>query len=630
MDYRSFGPPGSHTQIGATGVRWWRESGDDLVHGITSTIDFLQKHQAPRLTQYMVSTRLYGNLALVGLNGLTYSKLAAVTNALRERISYNICSSVTDTIVAKMAKNKPKPLFLGNGADYRIKRKAQKLNQYCDGIFYENHAHDLGCEAFRDACIWGTGAIKVFACNGRVRFERVLTHELYVDEVEGFYGYPRQMHHVKAIDREVVAETWPGHDAAIRACTGLHGDDLGSSPNISDMIQVRESWHLPSGPDAKDGKHIISIDNAVLFSEPWTKEYFPFALVRWVKRPYGFWGQGVVERLQNIQLEINKLLWVVQRAMHLGAAYKVFLRSGSKVVKEHINNEIGAIVEYTGDAPPQYVVPPLVPGEVYEHLMRLQQLGFQQEGVSMMSAASTKPSGINSGRGLRELDDIETDRFAVAGHSYENLYLDLARLAIDCAKDIAEEEGGYEVRSTERNFVQTIDWKDIDLSKDEYVMQCYPVSSLPDDPAGRLETITEYMQAGILSIRQGRRLLDFPDLDRVEGLANAEEDLLTSLLEKIVDDGKYVGPTPYDDLALARELALQFYAQGRVNGLEPEKLTLLEQFLSDLDRLSQPPPGALPPGPPAPSQPGTSPLGVPSAPPVSPMLPNAPGTATPQ
>ena len=42
-------------------------------------------------------------------------------------------------------------------------------------------------------------------------------------------------------------------------------------------------------------------------------------------------------------------------------------------------------------------------------------------------------------------------------------------------------------------------------------------------PAGRLATIQEYIQAGFITPRQGRRAIDFPDLETIESLGNSQK-----------------------------------------------------------------------------------------------------------
>jgi hypothetical protein len=597
IDFTQFSKDGPEEGMSTHQRRWWlAEDPDEAAAGITATMGYLHQHQGARLTQYLISSRLYGNLAMMGINGLSYNKMASVqSGGVKDRISFNVVQSCIDTITAKIAKNKPKPLFLTSGGDYRQQKRAKRLNKFVEGLFYETDAYDIGTSAFRDAAVFGTGIIHVFEKNGRCAWERVIPSELYVDEIEGFYGFPRQMHRAKNVDREMLLDLF-GEDKdsyqAIIDANRAKADDTQTYPNIADMVQVRESWHLPSGPGATDGKHLITIEGHCLFEEDWKHDYFPFAFLHWSKRLYGFWGQGLAEQLQSIQSEINKLLWVIQRSFHLAGTFKILLENSSKVVPEHLNNDIGAIIKYSGTKP-DYILPPMVQPEIFAHLTTLKQSAYEQAGISMLSANSQKPAGLNSGKALREFNDIETERFMNIGQNYERFYIDLAKLSIDCVKDIAKGRKGYDVKAPTKKFIDTIDWQDVKMEDDEYVMQVYPVSSLPNDPAGRLQTISEYVQGGWLTQRQGRKLMDFPDLEAAEMLDGAAEEHLESVIESIVDDGEYTPPEPFDDLVMAMELGLKAYQHGKCNGLEEEKLELLRRFIGQAQALmaeANPPP----------------------------------------
>ena len=190
---------------------------------------------------------------------------------------------------------------------HKKQREAKKLNAFLDGVFYENGTHEIGRTVFRDAAVWGDGFIHVFAKGDRVCHERVMSSEIFVDDVESLYGVPRQMHRIKQVDRQVLFDLFPEDADKIAGAKPSRTEEAGRSI-VADMITVRESWHLPSGPGADDGKHCITIDGAVLGEmEPWPHQFFPFARVQWSPRLYGYWGQGLAEQLQNIQLEINKL-----------------------------------------------------------------------------------------------------------------------------------------------------------------------------------------------------------------------------------------------------------------------------------------------------------------------------------
>lgn len=628
IDFKSFGDK-TAPEENVANRRWWLETaGESIAQGVAAVLTSIVEFDGRRQTQYQISARLYGNADILGVNGMSMSK-SSQTNAtsLKDRISYNVIQSAIDTVTAKIAKNRPKPLFLTSGGDYKIQRKAKKLTKFIDGVFYKNEMAKKGPEAFRDCEVFGDGILHVFPNfqTGEVEYERVIPSELYVDIVDSFYGNPRQMHRVKNVDRDVLIEKFPEHKTKIMNCSEARSDLYGVMPQVVNQLAVAESWHLPSGPDAGDGLHVITITGETLFKEEWTEEFFPFAKMCWSKRLFGYWGQGAAEQIQNIQLEINKLLWVIQRSMHLAGSFKIFIENSSKIVKEHLSNDIGTIIAYTGTQP-TYLTPPIVPPEIYAHLVTLKNQAFEQLGVSQLSAASKKPEGLDSGKALREFNDIETERFMINGQAYENFHLDLARLTQWAGKKLYDKDKKFAVKVPGKKFIETIPWKEVSLDDDQYILKMFPTSSLPTDPSGRLATVQEYMQAGLYSPRTAKRLLDFPDLEAVDDLQSAEEDYIHQILEKMIEeedvDAAYTPPSPDDNLALALELVMEYIAQGKRDNLPEERMELLRTFKSQIFVLQAkaaaemaPPPGLPAPG---------APQAVPAAPPVSDMIPNLP------
>lgn len=622
IDYKSFSSDGKEQK--ALDKRWWlAKSGKDLAQSASMIVKKLAEYDKNRHMQYNIDARLYGNSSIMGVNGISFSK-ASQSNTTKDRIAFNLVGSCVDTLVSKQAKNKPRAMFLTSGGNWKTKRKAKKLEKFVDGVLYENDIDSIRGEVRRDAYVWGDGFVQVFEDNGRVRLERVLAGELYVDWVEAFYGKPRQLHRVKNVDRDVLKDLFPKKSKVIDEANGATQDQIGIAQNVADQVTVFESWRLPSGPDANDGIHVIYLENDTLETDDYKKQFFPFARRRWAKHPVGYWSQSIPGQIASLQLELNKMLWVEQRSYHLAGSFKILVENGSKVVKEHLNNDVGAIVTYTG-VKPEYVIPPVLPPGFEQRKQFIINSAYQQIGISQLSAQSQKPAGLNSGKALREYNDIESDRFLSDGQDEERFVLELSKLIIDCAKDIYEREGKYQVKVPGSKFVQTIDWKDVDLEEDEYVLKMFPVSQLPKDPAGRLQTVQEYAQAGYLSPRAAKRLLDFPDLEQIDDLQSAEEDYLHMILEKITDEGEYTPPEPQDDLQLALELSLEYYAQGKRDNLDEDKLELLRQFQDQVKLLTQ---KAMPPAPMgAPGAPGGAPQAVPEAPPTSGLLPNAPGAA---
>lgn len=629
VEYRDFSRPDGTKLDGSTkeretpqNLRWWELEGQNAADAIGHVISEIDKAQASRTAQILSSARLYGNIPMMGLNGVSYSGFGAAgsQSTIRERMSYNVVQSVVDTVTSKMAKNKPKPYYLTSGGSYKAQSNAKKRNKLITGIFFENDMYRMGELAFRDGAIWGDGPIKVFEKDGRVVAERRPCHSLYVDQVEAFYGKPRQMHEVMSVDRQILAAMFKRSKDVIEDANPSPLQTV-RQPNVSDAVMVRESWHLASGPKAKDGKHIISIGNAVLYSEAWEHDWFPFANFQWCPRLYGFWAQGLAEQLQTIQLELNKLLLALQVAYQRAGLMVWLVENGSKIVKAHIDNEIARIISYSG-TPPSALTPPVVAPEIYQQIDTLIRRAYDLAGISQLSAAGEKPMGIDSGKALRTLGDIENDRFTTVGKQYERFYLDIGKIAMATAKDIAERDGHFEAVSPERSATRTIKMSADELGEEDgFVMQCFPVSALPDEPAERFQTVQEWVQAGWYSPDQGKRLMDFPDLEQLNGLENAMEDRLQEVLDAIADDGDFAPPEPYWNLNRAGEMVLQYIVLGESQDLEPERLELLRRFRDQvlmLQAAAMPPPMMGAPG-----APGAAALPLP--PPQSPLLPNAPG-----
>jgi hypothetical protein len=621
---------------------WWKASSNkELCDQMLSTANYLKDNQQHRYRQAALYARLYGNQSLFSFIGQTTTKMDQSNGLPADRPTFNIISSAVDTLVSRISQSRPSPVFLTDNSDYKQRNLAKKLNSFILGEFYQIKAYEKASLILRDALVEGTGCLKVFETeDNRVGLERVLLTELLTDPNESIYGEPRQMYQMKLVDRQVLVEQMdPKYRPNImKAEKATLDNSAASASTTSDLILVVEGWHLPSGKNASDGRHTLACSAGIIADEEYKKDKFPFVFLHYSPRLLGFWAQGLAERLMGTQMEINALLYTISKAIRLVGVPRVFLEKGSKVNKASINNDVGAIVEYSGTKP-QYEVAPCVPQELYAQLQRLIQYGYQQEGISSLEAQSQKPAGLNSGEAIRSYDDISTDRSASVSKRYDDLFVDLAYLVIDLAKDIAEREGKYQTIYPNKNGTKQIDLPKADMLKDPFVIQCFNMSSLPRDPSGRMQKITEMIQGGMITIKEGRRLLDYPDLDQVEKLANASEERIYQVLDKIVEGPNkddetdeqsdcYTPPDPFMDLNLANELVVQYYNLYAAAKLEDDKLQQLRDFFEQVQALQQaanPPPaapGGMPGGPGSPA-----PQAAPEALPTSPLIPNGPQAA---
>jgi hypothetical protein len=611
-----------------TQYKWWKAPTQaEAAAQLLSTAAFLKETQNYRQRQTAIYARLYGNMPLMSFIGSNMSKMDQNQGLPTDRPTFNIVQSVIDTKVARIAQSRPAPVFLTDNGNYKERNLAQKLNSFILGEFYQTKTYEKAAKILRDASVTGTGCIKVYESeDNKVSLERVLLTELLIDPNEAIYGDPRQLYQLKLVDRTVLIEQMGSKYRSIieRAENAYPDNSSDSSKTVADLVMVVEGWHLRSGKNSKDGRHTIACSAGIILDEDYDKDKFPFVFLHDSDRLLGFWSQGAAERLMGTQLEINSILFTISKAIKLVGVPRVFVEDGSKVVSTSFNNDVGSIVKYRGTKP-IYEVAPCVPEEMYAQLQRLIQYGYQQEGVSEMSASSQKPAGLNSGEAIRSYDDISTDRMATLSRKYDNFFIDLAYAIIDKAIDIAKEQGSYQTVFPNKDSTKTIDLPNIEMLKDPFVIQCFNSSSLPRDPAGRMEKVTEMMQSGMISLKEGRRLLDFSDLSQIEKLANASEERIFQILDKIIDDGDYTPPDPFLDLALAQDLTTQYINLYGSSKLEEEKMQMLRDFFTQIQALKQAAmPPAAPPGAPGQAPGANAPQAVAAPPAVSPMLPNAP------
>ncbi len=604
----------------ATPQAWWNAgSKKELCDRMLSTVDFLKKQNQQRYRQAAIYMNLYGNLPISGVAGANITKLSTKHQLPNDRPTFSIITSCTDTLVSRITQSRPRPVFLTDEGDYKQRTLAKQMNRFINGELYRSKAPMLMAKMIRDACVGGTGVLKVLkGQDKKVQLERRLATQLLVDNNEAFLGDVRQMYELQLVDRAVLMETFPEYRAMIKNAEQAYPEQSTDNQTVSDQVMIAEGWRLPSGPEAKDGQHVIACSNGLILEAPWEKDHFPFVFLNYSDPQVGFWGDGIGHRQIGNQISINRLLMTIHRSINLVGVPRVFVEDGSKVVKAMLNNEVGSIVTYRGTKP-QYEVAPCVPAELYSELQNVINRAYQEEGISQLAAASGKPAGLNSGAALREYDDIQSDRFAALQKRYDQVAIDLAYQIIDLAKEICEEEGSYQTVYPDKNGSQTIDLPASKLLEDPFVIQCFDSSSLPRDPAGRLQRVTEMMQGGLISPQEGRRLLDYPDIEQEERLAIAGEERILKIMDEIVEDGKYTPPDPFMDLAKANEVVVQYYNLYMCRKLSEERAQMLRDFFSQVQMLTQQAAMAMAP------QQGAAPQANPMPTPQSELIPNVPG-----
>ncbi len=604
--------------------RWWLEDADKLHSSVDSTVTAIENAQTHRRLLYLRYARLYGNYEAMG-----YAAIGRGANSQdsSNKVVLNIIQSVIDAVAAKVAKDQPKVSFVTTGADdYFLKLRAVNLTKYIQGQFKQAQVYENSEMVFRDASVLGTGYLQVLEEDNEIKTEWVFADEIRVDELDGWKQKPRSIHRVKLVPRDMLLLRYPEHQEHILGAQEALAGKTGYQSTV-DMIRVTESWHLPMDKASKDGVHCITILNCTLMSESYDKNYLPIIPFRWMPKPLGYFGRSITEEILTIQVEINKILKTIQQAQELAAVPVIFVENASQVSEDVLlNNTIARMIPYSG-TPPQFASPTALSGEVYSHLNSLIQWAFQIVGLSQTSASGMKPAGVDSAVAIREVSDIETGRFALVANRWEKFFVDVARIMVDMSKDLYEKEPDLKMAVSEKKILKEIKWKDVDLQDNPFDIQTFPTSQLPDTPAGRIQTITEYIQNQWISKERGMELLNLdPDLEQEVNLQTSSLRLTEKWLSEMVEDGKNHTPDPLMNLALAQQIAQGVYTMLVHDGCPEDSLSLVREFImACIEMQKPPPPPPQPPPPPGPPGPPVDQNGQPLPMPVEGSQPPPPG-----
>jgi len=605
---------------------WWltdaMQSKEQSGAAVIAAMQSIRSRDTSRLDRLTIHARLYAGRNILSLTGGS-SILGAYPNPMGmslwedDRIRYNIIQSIIDTLTARVGKVRPMPTYITDSGDWYGKRAAQDLETWTEGTFYQTKFYDLIPIVFRDAAWAGTGIAHVFREHGRIKIERVIPGELWVDPTDAAFGDPRSLYRVKRMDQWQLKSMFPQYREQIDAAGAVTEYPSDARTPNSQQVEVIEAWHLPSAPKAKDGRHVIAIDGQTLLYEDWNRPTFPFAFLQWSPPVAGFWGQGASERLKFIQVEINVILQRIQESFRLLAKPTVYVEEGSKVVKAHLNNMVGSILTYRGTQP-FVVTPQTVHPEVFSQLDRLIARAYIQEGVTELSAGGRVEPGLESGKAIRTKDDIETDRFSILSRQTESFVMDVAELCHTEAREALEAREPLEgtVLSHRRRGARKVSFEDIKLTSDQYVMHVFPTSALARTPQARLEDVQDMMAAGLIDPLVGRRLLDFPDTQYEDDVDFAPLDYIDWRVSEMLEHGNYEAPNALQSLDLTVKRVQRIWQREAVNGCPEDRLDLLKRYIDDAAEMllaaqapptqalpAGAPPGQLPPQPQAPQLP---------------------------
>lgn len=545
----------------------------------------LVAQQDGRLQRNMRYLSLYANRDFMA----EFSVGVASKNPL-PRMSDNQIKKQCDTTVGKIIQSNSRVTMLTNSGNFSMWQRARKMENALKGEWQRMRFYREAQKVCVDGFVCGTGVLKLQTHEDgkRIECDRVFPNEIFVDQLDGAFGRPTKMYQLRYVQKDTLAalcrDKWDVVSKAAAAAPPTHSWCLWEKG----MIMVVEAYALPIGD--RPGRHVIACSSGTLVDEDWDEEVFPYVVFKPADAPFGWYGQGWVEHTMGAQILLNKTLNIMEQGARLGIAPFWVVQGAAGLNFSHLDNIPGHIVETNGPEPKWVTNAPFhQAAPVYCQMLR--QIVADFWGNNSMDTGGDVPiNRIDSKKALKEYQSLGASRITpVLERWTQDFFLDAAERTFTLARRIAKEKGAYPVlvQDTYKKAVQ-LDWKDLDLSRDAYLLTPAPANLLSNTPAGKTDDIKELMDAGLINQKQGQRMMQGPDdINAVLSESCATEDHIDWIIEQIVEHGIYTPPSSVQDLSRALVRITDAMLQYETLGLDADKLDLFAQYLEEAQDVMQ-------------------------------------------
>ena len=424
-------------------------------------------------------------------------------------IQENVIASCIETLCSKIASQKVRPFFNTVNGTFKEMQVARQAQIFFDQLYEENNVNKVVTNAFKTACIFDKGIVKISDDGITNR----LPWNVYVDPREASYG-----------QITCVAEKLPKTPGRLLELKyGIKGDRR-LDYTVYEYYDVME--HIKA-------VYVLEMNEVVVHKyEP---NIIPYLFIHYSDPIKGNTSQSVVDQLYGIQMQIDELLSVIKDSIAMNPGMTLLVPRSSNIKTNMLSNRTGQIVQYDpipGQTanPITYATNDIISAQFVQLLDKLKNDAYEIVGISQLSATSQKPDGLNSGVALSTMEDIESDRFETQLNNVIRLYVDIAKACLD----IFPPESNILPEDLSR---ANIKWADIVEARNNMKIQFSAAQSLSKDPSEKLKQLTALAQAGVIPQSHIATLMELPDLQSGYNLANNAYNAVMTFIDDVMKYG---------------------------------------------------------------------------------------------
>ncbi len=502
----------------------------------------------------------------------------------------NVCKSGIDTVTSRISQANVRPFFTPVNGSFDTTEACKAAQHFFDLWLDEQHAYPKSVMCFRDAATFDMGVMYVNPLTTSI--QRLAPWEYLVDPSEYYHGEVSRAMVWKKYFPLAAIMGWEGIDTSkIKARFENDPFEKGEFVTYYDLYGG-EAWLFYEDIQLREP---IKLD----FEKYGGLYRRPFVEIFYTKPVRGLYGVSLLDDLYPIQKQIDEIVRRMDDATRKSALQWVFIPKGSEVKASSLENGVSA---YNFQPGPDGGAPVVMnPQPMNSQMIQLLQLyidkAYEISGISQLSAQSKKPSGLDSGKALETMEDIESDRFNTQLQQFSHLLVDTTRVAIDCfpsGQSILPKDIGR----------GKLTWGNLRKQRDLFTVQFSAASSLSKDPEEKRNEIQFLLDQNIIDNASVKKFYQMPDLEGAYTLATSAEDYVDRIISEAIKNGtmEYAGTV---DLMLLKSKALTKLNQ--LNAADDEQkyidrlVELLNKILFDIKNVAtlSNPQEAPPPPPPS-------------------------------
>ena len=435
----------------------------------------------------------------------TFSTSDDTTSAIQE----NVIASCIETLCSKIASQKVRPFFNTVNGTFKEMQIAKQAQIFFDMLYEENNVNEIITDAFRNACVFDKGIVKISDDGITNR----LPWNVFFDPREVTYN-----------QITYVAEKLPKTPGRILELKYGIKADRNLDYTVYEYYDVME--HIKA-------VYVQELNKVV--THEYKPNIIPYLEIHYTNPVKGDTSQSVVDQLYGIQTQIDELLAVMKDSIAVNPGMTLLVPRSSNIKTNMLSNRTGQIIQYDPipgqtASPVTYATNDIISPQFVQLLDKLKNDAYEIVGISQLSATSQKPSGLNSGVALNTMEDIESSRFETQLNSVVRLYVDVAKACLDIfPPDI-------DILPDDLNRAN-IKWKDIVEARNNMKIQFSAAESLSKDPSEKLKQLVALSQAGVIPQSHIATLMELPDLQSGYNIANNAFNSVYTFIDNVLVSG---------------------------------------------------------------------------------------------